>query len=604
MTVLAFAACANAAPWGVCAHLNRWEFDRAAEELKLIKQAGINFVRFDLDWNQVEPEPGKWNFERIDRIVELAATEGIMLLPILGGEIPVRHRPQYRHPEAWLAYVRSCVERYRGRIVYWEVMNEVNYRQFWNADPNPEEYVKMLQLTYEAVKKIDPALTVLHSGLAGVPEPFIERIFQAGGGNYFDVMNIHPYSWEQEPELTLPRRLGRLRALMTRYGLAEKPVWITEIGNSTGGKLPVKTIIQAAFRLLDRECAQTTLLLFADRERGFYSETQNFRVAEDLPRFKGIREIRVTELAVIDPVKYSVLLMPPTEDVPKSMIPALLNYLKQGGTVIFPAGFPLYFELNQSGRTQVGSTHMAAFHMGWNAWWNNQRFPRSVEVTEPGEAVPEIPGAKGYVGDCQRFMNEDNLRENDRLIPLLYGVKGDFRAPVAALYRFDSDLTGNAVVVTMKTNLELSSEEMQGKLLVRNALLARGLGAEKVFVYSFRSMERFPGRGEHFGIVRNNLEPKPAYIAYRTLTGLLGAEQVQLEMRGDLCFAHWISPGGERICALWSRMHPIKVSLDGDFREARSHLGEKLVFDTSGLVVTDAPIYLIGTKKMEFEECR
>ena len=46
-------------PYGICAHLNRWEYDRMPQELELIRQAGIRHVRTDLDWNQIEPEKGK-----------------------------------------------------------------------------------------------------------------------------------------------------------------------------------------------------------------------------------------------------------------------------------------------------------------------------------------------------------------------------------------------------------------------------------------------------------------------------------------------------------------------------------------------------------------
>lgn len=56
-------------PYGVVAHLNRWEYEQMPQELVLMKQAGIGNVRTDLDWAQLEPEKGEWNFERWDALV-------------------------------------------------------------------------------------------------------------------------------------------------------------------------------------------------------------------------------------------------------------------------------------------------------------------------------------------------------------------------------------------------------------------------------------------------------------------------------------------------------------------------------------------------------
>lgn len=59
-------------PYGACAHLNRWEYPEMQEELHMMKEARIGFDRTDLDWAQVEPKPGEWNFSRWDAIVGAA----------------------------------------------------------------------------------------------------------------------------------------------------------------------------------------------------------------------------------------------------------------------------------------------------------------------------------------------------------------------------------------------------------------------------------------------------------------------------------------------------------------------------------------------------
>ena len=84
-------------PYGICAHLNRWEFDRMPQELELMKQAGIRHVRTDLDWNRVEKIKGSWNFERWDALVKEAEKQGISILPILGGTQPRWGSPLVKH---------------------------------------------------------------------------------------------------------------------------------------------------------------------------------------------------------------------------------------------------------------------------------------------------------------------------------------------------------------------------------------------------------------------------------------------------------------------------------------------------------------------------
>ena len=202
---------------------------------------------------------------------------------------------------------------------------------------------------------------------------------------------------------------------------------------------------------------------------------------------------------------------------------------------------------------------------------------------------------------CKRFLNGSNLKGNDRFLPLYYGVKDSFRAPVAGLYRFDSDLKGNAVVVAMRANAELCDEAMQAKLLARNALLAKAGGVEKLFVYSFRSKEWDPGRESHFGIVRRNLEPKPAYSAYRTVIDLLPADSTRPELaegKDGLFSASWRRPDGSCVLALWTRRYPCRAELTGEPVRVLDHLGSPVNLTGPAVEVTDAPLYLISDRPL------
>ncbi len=243
-------------PYGVCAHVSRAdERPIAQQEFALMKKAGIVWVRTDFDWSGVERSPGKWTFDHLDEVVQWAEEAGICLLPILDYDVPWA-RPAYQHLDKWIEYVRRIVGRYKDRLRYWEVWNEPNLEGFWRDKPNPENYVRLLQATYREIKQIDPHLVVLLGGMAGIPWDYLEGIYRAGGKEFFDVMNVHPYRYPRSPEESrLEADLLRLRELMTRYGDKDKPVWITEIGWPThvgprGVSLEVQTWMLARSYLI------------------------------------------------------------------------------------------------------------------------------------------------------------------------------------------------------------------------------------------------------------------------------------------------------------------------------------------------------------------
>jgi hypothetical protein len=220
-----------ASPYAVCAHLSRGgEHEVAREELRLMRQAGIGWVRTDFDWSGVERRPGQWTFDHLDETVAWAEQEKIRILPILDYDVPWA-RPAYQHLDQWLEYVRRVVTRYKDRLRHWEVWNEPNLEGFWRDKPSPENYVKLLEATYREIKRIDPELVVLLGGTAGIPWSYLKGVYQAGGREFFDVMNVHPYRYPAAPEeRSLSDDLARLRKLMAAHGDADKPIWITEIG--------------------------------------------------------------------------------------------------------------------------------------------------------------------------------------------------------------------------------------------------------------------------------------------------------------------------------------------------------------------------------------
>ena len=113
-----------------------------------------------------------WNYSHLDRVIELAKKEKINVLPILDYDVPWA-TPAWKHLDLWSGYVRNLVNRY-PLLRYWEVWNEQNSPSFWHDASSGENYAKLLERTYREIKAINPEITVLYGGTAGVPLPFIE----------------------------------------------------------------------------------------------------------------------------------------------------------------------------------------------------------------------------------------------------------------------------------------------------------------------------------------------------------------------------------------------------------------------------------------------
>lgn len=233
-----------------------WTDDREVPGLiQAMKEARVQAVRMGVRWTVVEPERGEWDFSRVDRMVKAVRESKIEILavlcsvpswasevkPIEGKRFPDCYAP--KRLEDWQEYVRRCVSRYKGDISYWEIWNEENGEGYYNPLPNVPEYVGLLKSAYVTAKKANPKATVVLGGLQmnGIianpwspckVENFLRDIYDAGGGPYFDVVNIHPYvlaTKDQGPAYCAKLTRDTVE-LMKKHGDSKKPLWITETG--------------------------------------------------------------------------------------------------------------------------------------------------------------------------------------------------------------------------------------------------------------------------------------------------------------------------------------------------------------------------------------
>ena len=587
-------------PYGVCAHVSRAELEIAPQEFDRMHEAGISRVRTDFDWSGVEPRRGEWEFGRLDRLIRIAQEKKIDILPILDYDVPWA-TPAWKHLDAWGEYVRRTVSRYAKELRCREVWNEQNSLNFWRDTPDGANYTRLLRRASEEIRAIDPELTVLYGGTAGVPLNFIEESFRAGAGKWFDVMNIHPYHWDGVPELMIAQ-IRNLKALMKKYRLEDKPIWITEVGWSTAQPPAFyREVLPAAFKRAGIDPARTTAAVVSDMKRGFAGALM-FSRSRNLAMFRQIETISFDALHGLSVERFPVLIPSGGEDFPSEYIPDLIDYVRRGGTLLLPSGLPFYYDLRPDGKkVQVNDKFLKEFHIGWEAWWIREDVPKKETWQKP---APGFEGAfRLDFKPAGRFLHGRNLQKGDEFIPIVAAGTDRYTGTVAALYKLNSDLKGNIIVCTTLAVTETVPEERQAEFLPRTWLVALANGVERVYWYSFRSKEfRIDEREDHFGIVRKTLEPKPAFRACQTLTRLYpsGSTIPTLDRQREAYLAGWTRPDGVKVWALWSSPAscPVRLDVRGAIAEAVNHLGEAQPLPGSRYTATPAILYLVGPESV------
>jgi hypothetical protein len=106
----------TACPFGVSMHISGGEeYSHMPENLRMLRTAGIRWVRTDFSWSTVEGPQGVWHFDALDRVVAETEKQGLQILAPLLYNVPWAD-PAYKHLEAWLTYVEKVVTRYKDKV--------------------------------------------------------------------------------------------------------------------------------------------------------------------------------------------------------------------------------------------------------------------------------------------------------------------------------------------------------------------------------------------------------------------------------------------------------------------------------------------------------
>jgi len=222
-------------PFSMQIHQTQGDTKNYKKVIDLAKEAGINQVRDEMYWSNVEKEKGKIVIpENYKNNINYSLSKGIKTLLILdyGNDIYDKgFAPTSDEAiKAFARYCRTMVNEFKGKIKYYEIWNEPNADGFWRPKKDPKAYTKLLKASYKAIKEVNPDAYVLGVCPSGVDEDFIKAVLDEGGYNYMDGLSLHPYCAPRSPEEAQSyERIEKIYELMSQYG-EPKNIWITEVG--------------------------------------------------------------------------------------------------------------------------------------------------------------------------------------------------------------------------------------------------------------------------------------------------------------------------------------------------------------------------------------
>ena len=230
------------------------------EEYQLLDELGACWILKTFYWRKIEKEKGIFDFSEFDELVDMAKSNGIKIIVILGYDTPwldPEHKSKkYVSPENishYLDYVEETILHFKGQVDVWQIWNEPNII-FWKGPR--QDFYELTGLTALKIREVDPEACIIGGVFFRSPQGYIKAMGESGATNNLDGLAFHPYAVNPEGSMKVHDRFIKYLADINFDG----SIWITEAGYPTRGiypskvsliKLPsyvVKTITGAAAR--------------------------------------------------------------------------------------------------------------------------------------------------------------------------------------------------------------------------------------------------------------------------------------------------------------------------------------------------------------------
>ena len=250
--------------------------NRASFVTTKIIEAGFNWTKQQVIWDDIEKQQGIFNWGEWDEALNAPSARGLKLMVSIVKAPPWARAPftsvgPPANPEDIKPFMTALIQRFKGKIHAVEVWNEANLHHEWGVmGPDAyRQYGQMLKAAYESIKAVDPTVVVLFGAPTptGVTDPhigmddatYIRRVYEEFPEvkNYFDALAVHPngganhpddtfggqnrsiWGWNNHPSFFF-NRFEEIKAIMIAQGDPNKTIWFSEFGWSS---TPVTQIV-------------------------------------------------------------------------------------------------------------------------------------------------------------------------------------------------------------------------------------------------------------------------------------------------------------------------------------------------------------------------
>ncbi len=229
---------ANDIKWGVAfskPFATEMGLDWQENYLAVLDDLKVKRMRLPIYWQDVEAEPGKYNFSDYDWMIEEAKKRDVQLILVIGRKLPrwpechapfwADSLPEKEKQEKILNLISSSVARYKNteNLYLWQVDNEP-FLPFGECTVSNAEF---LDREIAAVRRIDPEHKVMVTD-SGELSPWVFAAKRADifGTTMYRTIYKEPIGYFKYP---LPPKFFWLKANIVHLFYPEKPIIVSEL---------------------------------------------------------------------------------------------------------------------------------------------------------------------------------------------------------------------------------------------------------------------------------------------------------------------------------------------------------------------------------------
>ena len=269
--------------------------ERAEIKARRAFLGGAKWARLHyLSWACREPERGRYDWSQLDERLALAERNKLrvlfnvveipkwcsptndMKLTCCGAQRFKMYPPVDQ--QAWGAFVKTLVSRYRGRVNDFEIGNEPGFTSAFWMTGSPADFAAYLKTAYLAAHEANPDCTIYPG--APLATEFHDGVMKANGGKpYYDRLSVH-YLGNGSRFAT---KTDNWLALNAAYGLERRLVNTEDMSWSDRRKVGQRAVAVSMVKHHVRDAAKGVVRTFAFQPFDDLSGTYSFFDVTDAP---------------------------------------------------------------------------------------------------------------------------------------------------------------------------------------------------------------------------------------------------------------------------------------------------------------------------------